>query len=47
MSLKAVSWRLLAAIALASVLLLNYCAFYQPLSTLVYAGILLALTKTR
>ena len=39
---KAVAWTLLAALALAAVLLFNYWASYQPLSTLVYAGIVLA-----
>lgn len=43
MSLKAVAWALLAAAAIAGVLLLNYWAAYQPLSTLVYLGIVLAL----
>ncbi len=43
MSLKAVSWTLLATIALAAVLLLNYWASYQPLSTLAYTGIVAAL----
>ena len=43
MSFKAVSWTLLAAIALAAVLLFNYWASYQPLSTLAYSGIVLAL----
>jgi hypothetical protein len=43
MSLKAVAWTLLAAMALAAVLLLNYWAAYQPLSTLAYSGIVLAL----
>jgi hypothetical protein len=43
MSMKAVAWTLLAAIALAAILLLNYWASYQPLSTLAYSGIVLAL----
>jgi hypothetical protein len=43
MSFKAMAWALLAAIALATVLLFNYWAAYQPLSTLVYSGIVLAL----
>ena len=43
MSSKAVAWTLLAATALMAVLLFNYWAAYQPLSTLVYAGIVLAL----
>ena len=43
MSFKAVAWTLLAAMALAAILLLNYWASYQPLSTLAYSGIVLAL----
>ena len=43
MSFKAVAWTLLAAMALATVLLLNYWASFQPLSTLAYSGIVLAL----
>ena len=43
MSFRAVAWALLAAIALAAILLLNYWASYQPLSTLAYSGIVLAL----
>src|SRR5574340_660811 len=43
MSVKAVWWALLAAMALTMVLLFNYWASYQPLSTLVYSGIVLAL----
>jgi len=43
MSFKAVAWALLAAVALAAVLLFNYWASIQPLSTLVYTGIVLAL----
>ncbi|MFI5098543.1 MAG: hypothetical protein ACHQT6_11280 [Candidatus Acidiferrales bacterium] len=44
MSFKAVAWTLLGAMALAAVLLLNYWASYQPLSTLAYFGIVLALS---
>jgi hypothetical protein len=43
MSLKAVLWIVLAAMALAAILLFNYWASYQPLSTLAYFGIVLAL----
>jgi hypothetical protein len=43
MSFKAVAWTLLAAMAFAAVLLFNYWASYQPLSTLAYTGIVLAL----
>jgi len=43
MSSKAVAWTLLAVMAFAAVLLFNYWASYQPLSTLVYSGIVLAL----
>ena len=43
MSFKAVAWTLLAAMAFAAVLLFNYWAAYQPLSTLAYSGIVLAL----
>ena len=43
MSFKAVAWTLLGAMALAAVLLLNYWASYQPLSTLAYSGIVLSL----
>ncbi len=43
MSRKTVWWALLTAIALAAILLLNYWAAYQPLSTLAYSGIVLAL----
>ena len=43
MSLKAVSWTLLALIALSCVFLLNYWASFQPLSTLVYTGIVISL----
>jgi len=38
-----VAWTLLTAMALAGILLLNHWASYQPLSTLVYSGIVLAL----
>lgn len=43
MSSKAVAWTLLAAMAVAAVLIFNYWAAYQPLSTLAYSGIVLAL----
>ncbi len=43
MSFKAVAWTLLAAVAFTAVLLFNYWAAYQPLSTLAYSGIVLAL----
>lgn len=43
MSSKAVAWTLLAVVALAIVLLFNYWADYQLLSTLVYVGIVLAI----
>jgi hypothetical protein len=43
MSFKAVSWTVLAAIAVAGILQVNYWASYQPLSTLAYFGIALAL----
>jgi hypothetical protein len=43
MSLKILSWILLAAIALGAVLVVNYWASYQLLSTLAYAGIVAAL----
>jgi hypothetical protein len=43
MSFKAVAWTLLAALALAAILLLNYWGSYQLLSTLAYCGIVLAL----
>ncbi len=43
MSFKAVAWTLLAAMALTAVLLFNYWAAYQPISTLAYSGIVLAL----
>lgn len=43
MSVKTLSWILVAAIALGAVLLFNYWASYQLLSTLAYAGIIAAL----
>ena len=43
MSFKAVAWTLLAVMAFAAVLLFNYWAAYQPLSTLAYSGIVLSL----
>lgn len=43
MSFKAVCWVVLSAAAVAAVLLFNYWASYQPLSTLVYTGIVLSL----
>ncbi len=43
MSKRTVWWTLLAAMALAGILLLNYWASYQPLSTLAYSGIVLSL----
>jgi len=43
MSIKTLSWALLAAAALGAVLLFNYWASFQLLSTLVYAGIVAAL----
>jgi hypothetical protein len=43
MSFKAVAWTLLLAMAFTTVLLFNYWAAYQPLSTLAYSGIVLAL----
>jgi hypothetical protein len=43
MSFKVAAWALLAAIAFTTVLLFNYWAAYQPLSTLAYSGIVLAL----
>lgn len=43
MSVKALSWILLAAITLGAVLLFNYWASFQLLSTLAYAGIVAAL----
>ncbi|HLH08348.1 MAG TPA: hypothetical protein VKW78_14005 [Terriglobales bacterium] len=41
MSFKAVAWTLLAVFGFGAVLLFNYWAAYQPLSTLVYAGMVL------
>ena len=43
MSAKTLSWVLLVVAALGAVLLFNYWASYQPLSTLVYAGVVTAL----
>jgi hypothetical protein len=43
MSFKAVSWTVISTLALALILLFNYWASWQPLSTLAYAGIALAL----
>jgi hypothetical protein len=43
MSLRTLSWIVFAVIAAGAVLLFNYWASYQPLSTLVYAGIVAAL----
>jgi hypothetical protein len=43
MSVKTLSWILLGAITLAAVLLFNYWASYQLLSTLAYAGLVAAL----
>ena len=43
MPFKAVAWILLSALALAAILLFNYWASFQPLSTLTYAGIVLAI----
>ncbi|MDT8068709.1 MAG: hypothetical protein ROO76_11155 [Terriglobia bacterium] len=43
MSFKAVSWTVISALGLALILLFNYWASYQPLSTLAYAGIAVAL----
>ena len=42
MSVKTLSWILFAAMALGGVLLLNYWASFQLLSTLVYAGVVAA-----
>jgi hypothetical protein len=47
MSFKAVAWTLLAAIAFTAVLLFNYWAAYQPLSTVAYSGIVLALCERK
>ena len=43
MSSKATAWTLLAAIAFATVVLFNYWAAFQPVSTLAYLGIVVAL----
>ena len=43
MSINAVWWALLTAMALALVFLFNYWASFQPLSTLVYTGMVLAI----
>ena len=43
MSLKTLSWILLAVLAFGAVLLLNYWASYQLLSTLAYVGVVMAL----
>ncbi len=43
MSTKAVWWTLLIAVAIGAILLFNYWASYQPLSTLAYSGIVLSL----
>ena len=43
MSVKALSWVLLAAIALGALLLFNYWASYQWLSMLTYTGIIAAI----
>ncbi len=43
MSRRTMWWTLLTALALAAILLFNYWASYQPLSTLAYSGIVLAL----
>ena len=43
MSAKAVWWTMLIVMALAAVLLFNYWASFQPLSTLAYSGIALSL----
>jgi len=43
MSVRTLSWIALAAIALAAILLFNYWASYQLLSTLAYTGIVAAL----
>lgn len=43
MSVKALAWMLLVAMAFTAVLVFNSWAAYQPLSTLVYSGIVLAL----
>jgi hypothetical protein len=43
MKVKTLKWILLGAIALGAVLLFNYWASFQPLATLAYSGIVLAL----
>lgn len=43
MSLRTLSWIVLAVIAVGAVLLFNYWASFQPLSTLAYTGIVSAL----
>ncbi len=43
MKVKTLSWILLAVLAVAGVALLNYWASFQPLSTLVYSGFVVAL----
>jgi hypothetical protein len=43
MPFKAVWWTLLAAVAPATILLFNYWASFQPLSTLAYSGMVLAM----
>lgn len=42
MFFKAVAWMLLAAMSIAAIALFNYWASFQPVSTLVYSGIVLA-----
>lgn len=42
-SAKTISWIVVVAIALGAIVLFNYWASFQPLSTLAYAGIVLAL----
>jgi hypothetical protein len=43
MSFKVVAWSLLAVMALTGIVIFNYWAAYQPLSTLAYSGFVLAL----
>jgi hypothetical protein len=43
MSAKAVSWTVVGALALGMAVLFNYWASFQPLSTLVYCGLVLVL----
>lgn len=43
MSLKTLSWTLIAATAIGAAVLFNYWASFQPLSTTIYAGFVLAL----